>query len=216
MVADDPSNPVNWLGEFARGDLATPAARAGERSAFLASALAEYISLREWTPQRLAEYLRCAPNQLGLLGLCRRPDPASADFSEQVSVIVGRFQLDYWSLRRLLEELSLPAEQRTNLWQQQDIEGPHPGRAVDLLDWLQHSAAPPDRRAIHHATDKTFSAEVRERLHKTGEVDMHRGEQPSPSGQVPPATPQSVARASQRPSWLGRLWARIRKIFAGK
>ena len=106
-MADDRSNPKNWLGPYADADTGWLALRAAERPAYLASALAEYLDVRGWTPDQLAQSLRCAPQQLAKLGLCRRPDLNSLEFHQQVSQIVTHFQLDYWGLRRLLEELAL-------------------------------------------------------------------------------------------------------------
>ncbi len=115
-MADDRSNPKNWLGPYADSEQDWLALRAAERPAYLASALAEYLELREWTPEQLADRLRCAPEQLAKLGLCRRPD-LSAELHQQVSQIASRFDLDYWSLRRLLEELALEPGQRQRYWQ---------------------------------------------------------------------------------------------------
>ena len=75
--------------------------------------------MREWTPEQLAERLHCAPQQLAKLGLCRRPE-LSAEFHQQVSQIATRFELDYWGLRRLLEELALEPEQQQMCWVTED------------------------------------------------------------------------------------------------
>jgi hypothetical protein len=123
-VADDRSNPKNWLGPYADADAGYVALRRAERPAFLASALAEYLEVREWMPEQLAQWLRCAPQQLAKLALCRRPDPSSPDFRGQVARIATSFQLDYQGLRRLLEDLALDARQRHQRRMTEDLRDP--------------------------------------------------------------------------------------------
>jgi hypothetical protein len=212
MVADDRSNPKNWLGPYADGDTGWLALRAAERPAYLASALAEFLELREWSPDTLARWLRCAPNQLAKLGLCHRPDPASAEFHQQVSEIVAHFQLDYWNLRRLLEDLALSPEQRHQIWQSE-----HP---------LESSR----RTSITHRASGDFTRVF-------GASDMQAGA-PRPMGKPEPPEPNhpalapppelpyesaqmaagaslKVAPAHQR-SWFGRLLDSIRNFFSRK
>lgn len=65
------------------------AARAEERSFFLASALAAYRRLSGFDDARLAAWLECRSEALSRLGLCRRPDGETAMFVEDVQRIAA-------------------------------------------------------------------------------------------------------------------------------
>lgn len=82
------------------------AARAAERPFYLARAIAAFMELRHMDERHLAEFLRCSPDMLPLLGLCRRPDADSPQFQTDVRRIVKRFDVDARSLLQLLREVS--------------------------------------------------------------------------------------------------------------
>ncbi len=211
MVANGRSNPKNWLGLYADADNGWLALRAAERPAYLASALAEYLDLRGWTPDQLAQWLRCAPQQLVKLALCQRPDSASVEFHQQVSQIVARFQLDYWNLRRLLEELVLEPERRQQIWATQDFldrAGPRPfasrasGDVMPSFGAEMNEAVPPmqaprsERPILRQAA---FKAPFRK----------------PPAVATPAETPPEPAPARQQ-SWWERLITAVHNLFSKK
>lgn len=205
-MADDQSNPTNWLGPYADTELGRAALRAAERPAFLASAMAEYASEREWTPEKLAYWLRCAPGRLAALGLCRRPNPAAPEFSEQVTQIVVHFQLDYWNLRRLLEDMALPYIQRQSLWHAEAVDFGSSEEwpsglmgSEDFGQFLDRPQASASRRA------QVFRAAAAPEGAAPGAAE-------SPLGAPVAATPDATAQRS----WLGRLFAAIRPLFSRK
>lgn len=211
-MADDRSNPKNWLGPYADGDTGWLALRAAERPAYLASALAEFLELREWSPDTLARWLRCAPNQLAKLGLCHRPDPASAEFHQQVSEIVAHFQLDYWNLRRLLEDLALSPEQRHQIWQS------------------EHPLDPSRRTSITHRASGDFTRMFGASGKQAGPPrPMGKAESPESSQPVSASPPEPPYESAQmaigaipkatpavQTSWFRRLLASIRNFFSRK
>jgi hypothetical protein len=214
MVADGRSNPKNWLGPLADCDNGWLALRAAERPSYLASALAEYLEVRAWSPLQLAHWLGCAPNQLAKLALCRRPDPAGPDFLLQVGQIVITFQLDYWQLRRLLEELALSTEQRQQLWQVENpLEDVRPAPRTEAASG--EFTALFDKTSEHPALGRLESAPSRSAQHRMAFPE---------SAKVPGGLPISMAKrtapegaASSPPkSWLGRLLTAIGRIFSPK
>jgi hypothetical protein len=70
------------------------ALRVREDPFFLASALEEYARSEEMAWEDLAGVLGCAPEQLGPLGLCRRPRSGDAAFLDEIARIAERFDLD--------------------------------------------------------------------------------------------------------------------------
>lgn len=60
---------------------------------FLASALEDYAGSERLDRAGLAAALGCEPNQLGPLGLCRRPSPDAGSFADDVRRIAQRFNL---------------------------------------------------------------------------------------------------------------------------
>jgi len=208
-VADDRSNPMNWLGPYAGAEVGAAASRAAMRPAFLASALAEYKGDRGWSAEKLAEWLRCAPSQLAALGLCRRPDPAAPEFSEQVTQIVVHFQLDYWNLRRLLEDMALPYDQRQSLWRSETLN-PALGSADVRVDFLDFGAALEQRDTPRAARPRMASTPAgMARSQGTPRWEAAAAESPaSPVEAVPSAAP--------RQSWLARLMAAVRNLFSRK
>jgi hypothetical protein len=211
MVADDRSNPKNWLGPYADADTGWVALRAAERPAYLASALAEYLDLREWAPEQLAQWLRCAPQQLVKLGLCRRPDTRSLEFHQQVSQIATQSQLDYWSLRRLLEELALDTQQRQRIWLTEDsLNQARPARSG--------AQASGDFTRMFGA--RSDEADTQPRSLRTGRPEPQQEEGGTFSGEHAPATTPlataSHAVPARRPSWFRRLLSAIRGLFSKK
>ena len=208
-MADDRSNPRNWLGPYADADTGWLALRAAERPAYLASALAEYLDVRAWTPDQLAQYLRCAPQQLAKLGLCLRPDRNSVEFHQQVSQIVSHFQLDYWGLRRLLEELALDDQQRKQVWLMADFGmtrsgEPHPRSAAKQM--RASSPAPRSDEAVQRERARSSEGFMGDGVPSFGEqVHVARTAEMS-----------SHSVSAHRPSWFGRLLSRVRKFFSKK
>lgn len=86
--------------------IAKAAARAAGRPFYLASAIAAFQEVRHMDDRHLAEFLRCSPDTLTRLGLCRRPDVESPQFQADVRQIVQRFDIDAPSLLRLLRKVS--------------------------------------------------------------------------------------------------------------
>lgn len=209
-MADDRSNPKNWLGPYVDADTGWLALRAAERPAYLASALAEYLDLRGWTPDQLAQSLRCAPQQLAKLGLCLRPDRNSLEFHQQISQIVASFQLDYWGLRRLLEELALEPQKRQQVWMtadflDQSLTGAPRPRSAAKQKRMSWPPPPPDE-SVQHAparSSESFMGDGRPSSSEQVSVPM--------SDEVPP---QAVP--AQRPSWFGRLLSIFRRLFSKK
>jgi hypothetical protein len=209
VVADDRSNPKNWLGSYADPERDWLALRAAERPAYLASALAEYLELREWTPEQLAEKLRCAPQLLAKLGLCRRPE-LSTELHQQVSQIASRFELDYWVLRRLLEELGLEPQQRQIRWVAEESFNPPEHR---------HSAtrAGEDFIGVFGASHSSSGQDFLENLAQASESGPDDRMEIPPAGQVPASAGATAPKtASPRTSWLARLFHSIRGFFAQK
>lgn len=60
---------------------------------FLASAMEDYAGSEGLDAAGLAAALGCAPDDLGSLGLCRRPRADREHFSDDVRRIAGRFSL---------------------------------------------------------------------------------------------------------------------------
>jgi hypothetical protein len=205
-VADDRSNPKNWLGPYADVDTGWVALRAAERPAYLASALAEYLDVRGWTPDQLAQSLRCAPQQLAKLGLCRRPDRRSVEFHREVSEIASHFELDYFGLRRLLEELALDPQERQQVWM-----------TAEFLDQPLYGAPRP-RASAKLMRAQTPDELLQSRRAESSESFMGDGSHTS-SEQVPPSmsveTPFRTIPA-HRPSWFTRLLSTIREFFSKK
>jgi hypothetical protein len=80
--------------------------RAAERARadpfFLASALLAYARAERLDDAGLAERLGCAPTDLPMLLLCRRPDKEGTGFRMDVERIAERFGLDAVRLGRIL------------------------------------------------------------------------------------------------------------------
>jgi hypothetical protein len=70
--------------------LGAAAARAADRSFFLASQLAAYRSLHSLTEADLAAWLGCRPDGLVTLALCRRPEIAASSFRAEVEKVAAR------------------------------------------------------------------------------------------------------------------------------
>jgi len=70
--------------------LRAAAARAADRSFFLASQLAAYQSLHSLTEADLAAWLGCQPDGLVTLALCRRPEISASSFRAEVEKVAAR------------------------------------------------------------------------------------------------------------------------------
>lgn len=209
-MADDRSSPKNWLGTYADPDRDWLALRAAERHSYLASALAEYIEIRQWTPEQLADRLRCAPQQLAKLGLCMRPDLSSAEFRQQVSQIASRFDLDHLSLRRMLEELALEPNQRQRHWISEDLFNQHRHRTPALGNSREF-------RRTFGIPDATNSQDFLEDVvTQASSRHNHGAEIPTPEQAYAPAGFTTPKAATPRKSWLGRLFDTIRNLFSRK
>ena len=93
-----------------QGLLRDAAQRAGTNPFFLASALLAYADAEGLDEAALAHYLGCAPADLPVLLLCRRPAGDAAAFRADVQRIAERFQLDPGRLAeaiRLAESLEV-------------------------------------------------------------------------------------------------------------
>ena len=210
-MADDRFNPKNWLGPYSDGETGWVALRAAERPAYLASALAEFLEPRAWTPEQLAQWLRCGPGELAKLGLCRRPVPSSPEFRDQVAQIVTQFQLDYWNLYRLLEDLSLPGEQRQQLRQTQDFTG----HALPPPATTMRSSGHPSR--LHKATPPEVSPEWGQAAAAGEQGSSSQAESPLDElAEVRRRAPILASGPAARQSWLGKLWSSIRNFFSRK
>lgn len=58
-----------------------------ERPAFVAGDLVAYQERHQMGDDALAEFLSCSEEQLSLLAMVRRPDPARADYRSQIERI---------------------------------------------------------------------------------------------------------------------------------
>ena len=92
--------------EQAARQLAALALRLRSDAAFMASAMAAYQADEHASDSALASYLRLETAQLSRLALCRRPDPASPDFGEQVRQIATFSGADLMALAALLRRVS--------------------------------------------------------------------------------------------------------------
>lgn len=86
--------PENYLARFAR--------RVEQDSSFMASALAAYRAAENLDDVGLAAMLGCALDDLPVLALCSRPDPASARFQADVRRIAAYVGVNPLALVRLL------------------------------------------------------------------------------------------------------------------
>lgn len=101
MVSSDSSG--RWLGYWGEQGIGWVAKRASNRTALLASALAEFAVRQEVSPESLADFLGCTPDRLAKLALCRRPDPNSPNFTSDIEKIASHCGADPVQLRLLLE-----------------------------------------------------------------------------------------------------------------
>ncbi|MER3421190.1 MAG: hypothetical protein C4290_12020 [Chloroflexota bacterium] len=93
--------PAGWHERLAR--------RAEQNAAFMASALAAFRRLQRLDDRALAAFLRCPPEMLPHLALCRRPRPASPRFQADVTQIAAYVRADPDQLVRLLRRVDVAA-----------------------------------------------------------------------------------------------------------
>ncbi|MBI4497317.1 MAG: hypothetical protein HY689_05405 [Chloroflexi bacterium] len=89
------------------GFLRRAAQRAAARPFFVARDLAAYMELHQVGEEALADLLGCSPEQLPRLALCRRPDPAGADFRSEVERIAQHVGARAERLAQLLREVDV-------------------------------------------------------------------------------------------------------------
>jgi len=85
--------------------IARAANRAANDGFFLGSALEAYRGHYGFSDAQLASLLRCSVENLPRLGLCKRPDPSSSSFREDVERIAAYAVVDPLALGRLLREI---------------------------------------------------------------------------------------------------------------
>lgn len=147
-----PSNDKSeqWLGSWAQEGLGWVAQRASNRTAYLASAFDEFSRLRGMSPEKLADFLGCAPQSLAKLALCRRPDPSSSEFTGQTDQIASHCGANPRRLRALLEELNhaqlpeIPMRGSGMLSERSDIGSGQMDFAIPS-EFLEATAAEPAR-----------------------------------------------------------------------
>ncbi len=82
------------------------AKRMAKRPFFLGSALESYQEYEQLDEAGLASYLGIEATQLSRLGLCRRPDPTSSTFRQDVTAIAQRFGFPPNKLANLLRRVA--------------------------------------------------------------------------------------------------------------
>jgi len=92
---------IQWLVSRARGD-----------AFFLGQTLAEYQAMHGMDDRELGGMLQCAPEALGRLALCRRPDDQTAEFREDVLRIAALASCSAERLVQLLREVAAVASLR--------------------------------------------------------------------------------------------------------
>jgi len=85
--------------------LRSAALRATHNPFFLGSALAAYQSEHRLDDRALAHHLFCPVSRLSRLALCRRPDPASPSFRQDVEQIAAYARAQPLRLGALLREV---------------------------------------------------------------------------------------------------------------
>ena len=181
----------------------------------------EELLIRQIDGARLVDdFLATVPAEDGaavrlLLGGERGPDEylyalQLQDLHQQVSQIASHFELDYWSLRRLLEELALEPGQRQMHWQtekffDQPAQGSRAAQAAEeFIGTFGKSDATSGQDFLEDVVPQQSSRQA------------HLGETP--------ATQQAHARtgftapkaAVPQKSWLKRLFEVVRNFFSRK
>jgi hypothetical protein len=110
--------------------LDTLAQRVENEPFFLASTLALYARSEELDDEALCRLLRCPPESLAMLRLCRTPDEEPTGFQRDVKRIAERFGIDEGALAeavrrgQTLQRLQQAAVGGTLLAARDDEEGP--------------------------------------------------------------------------------------------
>lgn len=106
---------------------------------FLGSALADYARSEHLDEQGLAATLRCSPETLTRLKLCRRPYPEPERFRADLAAIVARFPADPAVLAEAVRRSDALARLRGSSM--------GPGALIAARDREEDRAAPPPEEA---------------------------------------------------------------------
>ncbi len=85
--------------------LARLAKRLNEDTEYMASILAMYQICERLTDQSLSELLGISPGMLARLALCKRPNPESADFAQQVRKLADFTGADVGAIANLIRQI---------------------------------------------------------------------------------------------------------------